>query len=320
MEVKTFSLKENQDRDIYGYLDVKECQNSDFQFKFSLNFLKKNEELHFNNEGMSTQFYVLSGELKDVLKVEKQCLEQEGTERSFLYRPGQSYFAQNEKKYKALTDGMVLSATMAHNVRGNMRRLNINDSVKMRIGEAVGACVIAFFGADAEFSLKWDDGSVLCTPDSAVFLTVEKTEYHTIYLVSKKNNVHLEYAGFAVLGQNDFGKNIGIELIKGQNDKYYGKLAIRPEHLNPLGVVHGGCIFTLADAVCGFSIGSQGGISTTVNSYIQYFNPAFSPKFLLAEVKPRKLGKSIRHLDVEIRDDQDLLVACAEFVFCNLQK
>ena len=293
MEVKTFSLKENQDRDIYGYLDVKECQNSDFQFKFSLNFLKKNEELYFNNEGMSTQFYVLSEGL---------------------------YFAQNERKYKATTDSMVLSATMANNVRGNMRRLNINGSVKMRVGEAVGACVIAFFGADAEFTLKWDDESILCTTDSAVFLTMEKAEYHTIYLVSKKGNVHLEYAGFAVLGQNDFGKNIGIELIKGQNDKYYGKLEIRPEHLNPLGVVHGGCIFTLADAVCGFTIGSLGGISTTVNSYIQYFNPSFSPEYLIAEVKPRKLGKSIRHLDVEVRDDHDVLVACAEFVFCNLQK
>lgn len=320
MEMKIFSLKENKDRDIYCYLDVKQCESPDFQFKFSLDVLKQNEEIQLNNEGTNTQFYVLSGELKDVLAVDGQQMEGAKQEKIALYQAGRSYFARAGRKYKALSDGRVFSATMARNVRGSMRHINIEGSMKMRIGEAVGTCVIAFFGANAEFSLELEDKSITCTPDSVILLLVEKAEYLDICLKSEKKDVHLEYAGFAVLGRNDFGKSIGVELLKDQDDKCYGKLVIRPEHLNPIGVVHGGCIFTLADAVCGFTVGSMGGISTTVNSHIQYLNPSFSPKYLIAEVKPRKMGKLIRNLDVEIRDDQNVVIAFAEFVFCNLQK
>ena len=125
MEMKIFSLKENKDRDIYCYLDVKQCESPDFQFKFSLDVLKQNEEIQLNNEGTNTQFYVLSGELKDVLAVDGQQMEGEKQEKIALYQAGRSYFARAGRKYKALSDGRVFSATMARNVRGSMRHINI---------------------------------------------------------------------------------------------------------------------------------------------------------------------------------------------------
>ena len=97
------------------------------------------------------------------------------------------------------------------------------------------------------------------------------------------------------------------------------RLVIRPYHMNPIGTVHGGCLFTLAVAVCGIAASSMGGICTTVNSNIQFLNAAFGPKYLIAEAKPKKLGRKIRSFLIEIRDDRDVLICTVDMVFYSLQ-
>ena len=37
-----------------------------------------------------------------------------------------------------------------------------------------------------------------------------------------------------------------------------GELEVTDQHMNPLGTVHGGCLYTLADTVAGFAAASCG--------------------------------------------------------------
>ena len=51
-----------------------------------------------------------------------------------------------------------------------------------------------------------------------------------------------------------FSSNSNIQIVKLDSGYAEGILDIRPENLNMLGYVHGGCLATLADTVAGMAV------------------------------------------------------------------
>lgn len=51
------------------------------------------------------------------------------------------------------------------------------------------------------------------------------------------------------------------------------ELDLTPELLNPLGMAHGGTIFTLCDIAAGSAAASQGTVAVTLDSTIHYYRP-----------------------------------------------
>ncbi|MDE6984223.1 MAG: PaaI family thioesterase, partial [Lachnospiraceae bacterium] len=64
-----------------------------------------------------------------------------------------------------------------------------------------------------------------------------------------------------------------------------GEMPLRPEILNPLGTVHGGCTFALADTIGGSAALTHGSSIVTVDSSIHYLAPACNTEKLIAEAK-----------------------------------
>ena len=48
---------------------------------------------------------------------------------------------------------------------------------------------------------------------------------------------------------NRFAEHNGIELTLIETDHVEGEITVTEAHLNPMGMVHGGCLATLADTV-----------------------------------------------------------------------
>ena len=112
----------------------------------------------------------------------------------------------------------------------------------------------------------------------------------------------------AVIQKDAFAKLAGIEIVELAPGRAKVKMQIGPQHLNGLGVVHGGAIFTLADLGFAAACNSHGFDAVAVNVSISYLKAAKSGSLYAdaQEASPHgKLGTCI----IRVTDDSGDLVA-----------
>lgn len=113
---------------------------------------------------------------------------------------------------------------------------------------------------------------------------------------------------------------MGIEITDVGPGWAKGRLEYRKYHVNPIGSVHGGVLFFLADSVGGTAASSRGSRVTTANGSIHYLNAAMNPEQLVAEAVELKAGKNLLTYDVYIRTEKGKLVAKATMEYFSLHK
>ncbi|HIQ98200.1 MAG TPA: PaaI family thioesterase [Candidatus Scybalocola faecavium] len=118
---------------------------------------------------------------------------------------------------------------------------------------------------------------------------------------------------------NGFAKHTGVELLEAENGTATGRIVLNPIHGNPIGSIHGGCIFTLVDTISGTAVVSTGKNCTTLSANIDYLNAAIKSKVLTAHATPARIGNHIAVIDVKVTDDRDVLIAKASVTFYILR-
>jgi len=108
--------------------------------------------------------------------------------------------------------------------------------------------------------------------------------------------------------KDQFAKHNGIELLKVSDGAATAKFQIQKEHLNGVGVVHGGAIFALADFVFAAASNSHGTIALAINVSISYLK-AVTKGFLVAEAMELSVNPKLATYSVRITDDRGDLVA-----------
>lgn len=126
------------------------------------------------------------------------------------------------------------------------------------------------------------------------------------------NLTQLEYE---TITTNRFANLLGLKLVSASKEQAVAELFLKPEHFNPIGSVHGGCIFTLADNVAGIAAFSTGKKMTTVDSNIHYLRPAINCEKIMGWARILKQGKRISVIDVDITDENKTVLATATFTF-----
>ena len=96
-----------------------------------------------------------------------------------------------------------------------------------------------------------------------------------------------------------------------------GELAVGPDSINPHGNVHGGALSTLADTVGGCCACSKGGTCVTSGCSIEYLRPANGSK-IYCTATPKKLGRTLSVVALEMTNDQGVVVATATYTFFML--
>jgi uncharacterized protein (TIGR00369 family) len=94
---------------------------------------------------------------------------------------------------------------------------------------------------------------------------------------------------------------------------------VLPEHLNPLGIAHGGFIATLADTGFGAAIRQISAAEqppATINLDMDYLSPGLLGHWLEVHVEIHKLGRSISVASCNVFDG-DTLVARGKGTFIN---
>ena len=93
-----------------------------------------------------------------------------------------------------------------------------------------------------------------------------------------------------------------------------GELIIGPDSINPHGNVHGGALSTLADTVGGCCACSKGVICVTASSTMEFLRPA-NGSAITCVATPKKLGRTLSVVQVELFNDNQTLVATGTFTF-----
>lgn len=112
-----------------------------------------------------------------------------------------------------------------------------------------------------------------------------------------------------IIENDQFARLIGLELVKVELGYAEVRMEIKEKHLNGVGIVQGGAIFTLADFAFAAAANAGGRITLGINANITYFKPARG-KYLLAKATETSSSRSLCNYSVDIFDeDNDMLVA-----------
>jgi acyl-CoA thioesterase len=110
------------------------------------------------------------------------------------------------------------------------------------------------------------------------------------------------------LGNDQFARHCNIELLSVTPGRASARMTLQPHHLNGIGTVQGGAIFTLADFTFAAAANSHGTVSVAVNASITFMKAAGTGT-LWAEAKELAKNFKIGTYSVEIKDDAGDLVA-----------
>jgi 1,4-dihydroxy-2-naphthoyl-CoA hydrolase len=97
------------------------------------------------------------------------------------------------------------------------------------------------------------------------------------------------------IGRIPFAKHLGIELTFAAKDRIEARFAVKPEHCNPMGGLHGGCCISIADTLGAMGAfrnlpdGANG--TTTLESKTNFLGPARAGETVLAVCTPIHVGR-----------------------------
>lgn len=111
------------------------------------------------------------------------------------------------------------------------------------------------------------------------------------------------------LVQKDFfAKHCGIELVEVSAGSAVAKMEIQPCHMNGVGIVQGGAIYTLADLALAAASNSHGETAVGLTAHIAYFQ-AESVGTLFARASEISLRRSVATYRIDVTNQKDELVA-----------
>jgi acyl-CoA thioesterase len=103
--------------------------------------------------------------------------------------------------------------------------------------------------------------------------------------------------------ENDnFAKYLGVEILEYSPGKAKARMELKSQHLNSAGTVHGGAIFSLADAVFSVASNSHGSIAMAINVSISFFKSAKNG-MLIAEGREVSLNHKLATYLVDVKDE-----------------
>ena len=105
-----------------------------------------------------------------------------------------------------------------------------------------------------------------------------------------------------------FAEYTGIELLEVKEGYARCKMEITKEHLNGIGTVHGGAIFTLADFTFAVAANSYGTVTVAINANISYMKDAKSGT-LFAEAEEISVNPKLGTYTITVTNGSGELIA-----------
>jgi acyl-CoA thioesterase len=110
------------------------------------------------------------------------------------------------------------------------------------------------------------------------------------------------------LNNDKFARYIQVEMLEAANGSATARLKVEEHHLNSHGTVHGGAVFSLADAVFAAASNSHGVPAVAINVSISYLK-AVTAGILTAKATEISLNPTLATYEVRVTSETGELVA-----------
>jgi acyl-CoA thioesterase len=110
------------------------------------------------------------------------------------------------------------------------------------------------------------------------------------------------------IDKDRFARYLGIEILEHGEGRAKGRMVVQAHHLNSAGMLHGGAIFTLADAVFAAASNSHGSLAVAINVSISYFR-SVSGGTLTAAAEEVSLHPKLATYLIPVHDEQGNTIA-----------
>ncbi len=105
-----------------------------------------------------------------------------------------------------------------------------------------------------------------------------------------------------------FAKHIDVEMMEYGPGRARARMAVAKRHLNSAGTVHGGAIFSLADAVFSVASNSHGTLALAINVSISFFR-AVTGGTLYAEGREVSINPRLATYLIDVKDQDGNAIA-----------
>ncbi len=120
--------------------------------------------------------------------------------------------------------------------------------------------------------------------------------------------------------ENPFAQKNSIVITEMSLGHAVVEMDVDESHMNPLGTLHGGCIFTICDMVAGSASSTYGHWVTTVNANISFLRSTRGVTHVRAYNQEIKAGKSLIVNEVIVCDQNEREFARGTFTFMKLDQ
>ncbi|MGH2403794.1 MAG: PaaI family thioesterase [bacterium] len=118
----------------------------------------------------------------------------------------------------------------------------------------------------------------------------------------------------ARIAADPFARRLGIELLALRPGYSRAHLALDFSMVNFQGIVHGGAIFSLADAAFAAASNSHGDPAVALAMSIQYLDAPRPGSRLIAEAREQRLGRRAGFYAMTVVDDAGRIIATCQGV------
>lgn len=112
-----------------------------------------------------------------------------------------------------------------------------------------------------------------------------------------------------------FMPHLGMKITELSDGHCTGEMPLNEITCNPYGIVHGGCIYSLADAISGSAALTKSDKVVTLDSSISFLSGAVNDGKLIATAHEIRHGGKIAVYNVEVSTSSGFLIATATFTF-----
>lgn len=112
-----------------------------------------------------------------------------------------------------------------------------------------------------------------------------------------------------MMEKDAFSKWLGVEIMEVKRDFAQLRLVVRPEMLNGFGIAHGGIAYSLADSALAFAANTAGRVAVSTQTSMTYIKEVKPHDNLIAIANCIHQGNKIAHYQIEIKNQEDKLVA-----------
>jgi acyl-CoA thioesterase len=110
------------------------------------------------------------------------------------------------------------------------------------------------------------------------------------------------------LDDDKYAQHAGLELLEVTSGGAKVKMEVKPYHINGVGLVHGGALFTLADFAFAAAANSHEEPAVAINATISFLKGA-KMGTLYATAEELSSSRKISVYSIRITDEQDTLIA-----------